>query len=322
MATAGPSLRDCFVDSPSAMATISVQAFVTPDISVGLVPADAIWSGLPQEVAQLLLHRRPLRRYDREACRVADSVVRRYPMGSKCPFELPSDAFDSSAGALVPHVGVEADTKYLPGFESMRQHELLAFSIGCGPDRRAGKPGVADLTDVEDVAALPRVIRRPRPSLQIPEARGPNDDAVLLADDGEGHRAPAVPPRQGSVHVAGGLNFVLWDGTPLVEGGGGCRGGHQAFNVAVIERFEANVRAWQQRVFYSHGCKYAMSCPEPAINSSAFGGISPGQIENPWHGFCAMSCRDWITSLQLCPFWKLRFMARNMIHFAQYCKGK
>jgi hypothetical protein len=35
--------------------------------------------------------------------------------------------------------------------------------------------------------------------------------------------------------------------------------------VAVIERFEANMRAWQKRVFCSHGCKYAMSCQEPAI---------------------------------------------------------
>ena len=119
------------------------------------------------------------------------------------------------------------------------------------PDCRAGQPRVADLTGVEDVT-VPRVALRPRPSLQVPEAGRPDDDTVIQSDDGERHRAADVPPGQGGIDVAGGLDLVLRNRTPLVEGGFNCRGGYQAVDVAVVKRFETNVPAGQHKTFCSH----------------------------------------------------------------------
>ena len=93
---------------------------------------------------------------------------------------------------------------------------------------------------------------RPRPALQVPEARRPDDGAVIHADDRERRRAAGLPPGQGGIDVARSLHFALRDGTPLVEREVSRRGGHQAIDVAVLKRFETNVPAWQHKTFCSH----------------------------------------------------------------------
>ena len=100
-------------------------------------------------------------------------------MGAKNPFKLSADAFERSARPLVAHVGVKADSEHLPRFEGVFQHKQLGFSIGCGPDRGPCQPGVANLTGVGEIAAMPRVARRPRPSLQIEEPRRADDNTVI-----------------------------------------------------------------------------------------------------------------------------------------------
>src|SRR5208283_2334176 len=149
-------------------------------------------------------------------------------------------------------IRVKADTKHLPRFEGMRQHEQLGLGVGRSADCRAGQPRVADLAGVGDVATVPKVFWRPRPSLQVPETGRPNDDTVSQPDDRERHRAAGITPGQSGVDVAGGLDLALRDGTPLVEEGVSCRGGYKAVDVAVVKRFETNVSAWQDKTFCSH----------------------------------------------------------------------
>jgi len=210
-------------------------------------------SGLIQEPTEPLLHIRPLRHHNGKAHRVARDVVSSHAMGAENPLELSADAFERSAGTLVARVGVKADAKHLPGFESVRQHEQLGLGVGGGADGRAGQPGVTDLAGVGNATAVPCVALRPRPVLQVPEARRADDDSVIHTDNGERHRSAGVPPGEGGVDVAGGLDLALRDGTPLVEGGIRCRGGYQAVDMAVVERFEADVAAGEHWTFCCHG---------------------------------------------------------------------
>lgn len=166
-------------------------------------------------------------------------------MGAQNPFELPADAFERRAGPLVTRVGVKADAEHLPGIESVRQHEQLGLGVGGSPDGRERQPRVADLTGVRDGATVPRVALRPRPSLQIPEARRTDDDIVIHTDNCEWHGSASVPPGESGVDVADTFDLALRDGTPLVEGGVCGRGRYQAVDVAVGKGFETNVAALQ-----------------------------------------------------------------------------
>jgi hypothetical protein len=94
---------------------------------------------------------------------------------------------------------------------------------------------------------------RPRPSLHIPEARRAEDITVIRIDDREGHGSPGVPPGQGGVDVACGLNLPLRDWTPLIKRGLFRRGRYQAVDVAVVKGFETNVPSPQHRTVGSHG---------------------------------------------------------------------
>src|ERR1700688_2183970 len=96
---------------------------------------------------------------------------------------------------------------------------------------------------------MPRLTLRPRPSLQVKEARRPDDDTVIhsivqfvvQSNDRERHRAASIPRGQSGVDIARRFGLALRDSTPLVEGGVSCRGGCQAFDVTLFKRFETNV---------------------------------------------------------------------------------
>jgi len=112
-------------------------------------------------------------------------------MGAENPFELSADAFDGGARTLVANVGVQADAEHLPGFEGMRQHEQLGFGVGRRAEGRASQPGVADLAGVGVVASVARMTLRPRPSLQVKEARGADDAASSTRTVANGNAVPA-----------------------------------------------------------------------------------------------------------------------------------
>jgi hypothetical protein len=92
-------------------------------------------------------------------------------MGPYNPFEFSTDALDGGAGMLVARVRMKADAEDVPRFEGMRQHEQLRFGVRRGPDGGAREPCVTNLTNVEHVPPSLGMILRPRPFLQVPEAR-------------------------------------------------------------------------------------------------------------------------------------------------------
>src|SRR5260370_37351043 len=149
----------------------------------------------------------------------------------------------------------------------MRQHEQLGLGVGRSPDCRAGQPRVADLARVGDVAAVPRVARRPRPSLQIPEASGPDNDTAIYAvvqtvvqtNDRERHRAARVLPSQGGVNVARGPDLALRDRTPLVKGWVSCCRRYQTVDVAVLQRVETTWRTGEHKTLLLHRSQHVSS---------------------------------------------------------------
>src|SRR3981081_1366002 len=134
----------------------------------------------------------------------------------------------------------------------MRQHQELGLGICCGPDCRTCQPRIADLAGVGRLAAVPRMARRPRPPLQVKKTGRTDDRTVLHADNCKWYGSASVTPSNGGFNVLGGLDFALRDWTPLVERAINRRSGCQAVNVAVVKRFETNVRARQHRIFCSH----------------------------------------------------------------------
>src|SRR5579859_5860433 len=134
----------------------------------------------------------------------------------------------------------------------MGEHEQLGLGVGRSPDGRASQPGVADLTDVGRAAAARRMSLRPRPSFHVPEARGTDDGIVIQANGCKWYCRAGISPRQGSVNVAGGLEFALRNRTPLIERGISRRRGHQPINVPVFKRFKTNMPALQHKTFRAH----------------------------------------------------------------------
>ncbi len=153
-------------------------------------------------------------------------------MGAKDSFEFAADAFEGGAGTLVAGVGVKADAKHPPGFEGVGQHEQLGLGVGGTADCQAGQPGISDLAGVGSAAAVTRMSLRPRPSLEVPEARRSDNGTVIHAvfqtNDRKGHRGFGVTPGQSGLDVADSFGLALRDGTPVVERGINQRRGDQA----------------------------------------------------------------------------------------------
>ncbi len=170
---------------------------------------------------------------------VTGDKVGGHAMGPENAFELCSDAFEGGAGAGVAGVGVEADAKNFPGFESVRKHEELGFGIGGGADGRRSKPGISNFARVGMLAAVARVSRGPGPSFDVPEAGGADDGATVQVDNGIGDRSSSVAPGQCGIDIGSGLSFCFAgrDSTGKVQdlwrrkrarrcaGGRGVRGG-------------------------------------------------------------------------------------------------
>jgi len=171
---------------------------------------------------------------------------------------------------------MKANAKHLPGFEGVRQHKQLGFGVGCSPDCRAGQPRVADLTGVWEVAAVPRMARRPRPSLQIPEARRPDGDTITHPDNRERDCTADIPPGEGGIHIACGLDRALRDRTPLVKRGIRRRCDDKAVDVTVIKRFETNMPACQHKVLCSPGSRVCDESPRGCKRSLQSHNLLPG----------------------------------------------
>jgi len=218
---------------------------------------------------------------------IARSVVSGDAVGSENPLEFRTDTFERGAGSLVAGVGVKADAQHLPGFESMPQHEQLGFRVGRGADGGTGEPGVTDLAGVGVLATMAGVVRRPCPSLHIPEARGTDDQAVASANNREGHRAAGVPPRQRSVHIRGNSHPALRHRTPLIQRRLRRRSDHQAIDVSMVERFQANVTPRQNKTLNSHPSEYAMRIhilamqPRPEGARTEGGDVEPRRLSSP-----------------------------------------
>src|SRR5579883_2240067 len=198
------------------------------------------------------LHRRPLFRQDREAEGIARDEVCGHAVGAQHPLERSADALDRSARALVARIGVETDAQHPPRLEGMGKHEELGLGIGGGANRRTGQPGMADLAGIRRRAAVARMLRRPGPALQVPEARRADHGAVGAADRREGKRGAGIAPGERRLDIARNLVLALGDGAPAIEGGIGHRGRDEAVDVAVVEGLEADVPAFEHDTFCHH----------------------------------------------------------------------
>ena len=98
---------------------------------------------------------------------------------------------------------------------------------------------------------------------------------VFLSDDSKRNCSARVLPRQSGLDVSCGRCFAGWDGTPLVEFGivAGC--GYQAVDVAVFQRFQADVLTLQSEVFRTHHFHYAMDARSTATCDR---GAAPGRV--------------------------------------------
>src|SRR5947208_4989129 len=81
----------------------------------------------------------------------------------------------------------------------------------------------------------------PSPVLEVEEAGGAEDKIVDAAQGGESERGSGFSPRECGIDVTPGFGVALRNGTPLVELGIEGGGSGEAFDVAMVERFEASV---------------------------------------------------------------------------------
>jgi len=139
---------------------------------------------------------------------------------------IPSaDAFDGRPRTQVARVGVQAYAQRLPHFKCMGQHQQLGLGVRSSSNRIASQPGIADLAGVGVLAAMPWVARRPKPALNVAEARGTKDRAVFLTNDRKWERAALGLRTQSCLNIALGLGASLRDQTPCIERRIDCRGG-------------------------------------------------------------------------------------------------
>src|SRR5262249_9817511 len=138
--------------------------------------------------------------------------------------------------------------------EGMSQHQELGFGVGPSSDGRLREPRVADLASIGSAAAVQGMAARPGPPLQIEEASGADDDPAIQPDDGKRDSSAAVPGRQSCIYVIGGLALPLRNRTPLVKSGINRGSGCQRVDMVSLERFQANLPAWQHKGVASHTC--------------------------------------------------------------------
>src|SRR5580704_4127114 len=106
---------------------------------------------------------------------------------------------------------------------------------------------------------------RPRPSLQVPEARRADHNTVIHADSCKRHRGPGVSPSKGRLDVLCRLDLAPRDWAPLVEGGICRRGSYQSVDVPMLQWFETNVRALQHGTL---GCHDSLQSSITPVNKS------------------------------------------------------
>ncbi len=89
----------------------------------------------------------------------------------------------------------------------------------------------------------------------------------------KGTAVPASLQANAVFDVGGGLVSASRDGTPLVEFSVGTGGGNQAVDVAMLQRFQADVFAFEDRALDSHGIHYAIepACQPQRDPRSVFG---------------------------------------------------
>src|SRR5579872_1002856 len=152
---------------------------------------------------------------------------------------------------------MKADAEHLPDLEGVRQHEQLGFGVSAASNGRARQPRVANFACVGNIAPVRRMALRPRPSLKIPEARRPYDGAITCAHDCKRNRCSSLSPRQGGVDVCHYRSLTAGDQTPAIKFSllAGCF--HQAVDVTVVQRFQANVLALQNKGLRQHALHYA-----------------------------------------------------------------
>jgi len=173
-------------------------------------------------------------------------------MRPQSPLEFPANPFQGRARTLVARIRVKAHPQHLPRFERVRQHEQLCLSVSRSANRRARQPRVANLTGVRKLSPMPGVPRRPRPSLEIPEARRPNDRTIVRPNNRKRRRAPSISPGQSGLNIIGSGCLTLRNGTPLIQRRVTCRGSNQSLDVSTVQRFQTNLAPRQRKNFSFH----------------------------------------------------------------------
>src|SRR5262249_13784534 len=163
------------------------------------------------------------------------------------------------ARAFVPLVGVQAYAEYMPLLERICEHEELRLGVRRGADRRAGEPGVTDLTRVGSGPAAGRVTRRPRPAPEPEKAAGAEHRTRGLADGGERQGGAGVAPGDGLGDVVRDLLGASRHRAPLVEIALGCRCGREAAGVARVEGLETNVATDERGAWHARSIIHAAS---------------------------------------------------------------
>jgi hypothetical protein len=169
------------------------------------------------ELAQLSTNGRPLIVQNRETHGIAGRIVRGDTVCPQYTLELSADPRDCCRRTRVTRVCVKANTKRMPLFECMREHEKFDLRVDYRSDCRSSQPRVANLAGIDARAAMTRMACRPRPTLQIPEACGPNDHAVTYSHDGERHRSSSLSRGDRSLDVLRDCARALRHGTPLIK---------------------------------------------------------------------------------------------------------
>jgi len=179
-------------------------------------------------------------------------------MSAENPFEFSANALDRRPGTRISNIRMQAHPQYVPRFESMSQHEQFCFGIRSRSDRGAAQPRIANLTCIGSAAAVQRMSRRPGPALDIEESRRSDDDVIRHPNGGKRNRRSCLQPGKSRINVADSFIFALRDGTPLIQARRSIRklvnrrGGYQAVDMTMIQRFETNPPAGQNNIFRFH----------------------------------------------------------------------
>ena len=173
-------------------------------------------------------------------------------MPAQDPLALSANALERGARAVVADIRMEAHPDGVPGLERVGEHHELRLGVRAGANGGAGEPRIADLTDVGRRSAVPGMVGRPGPLLDIKEARRSDDHAIAGANDREWDHLPLRAPGERGLDVRRRRVRALWDGAPLVERRISSGRDDQAVDMAPLEWLEANVPALQDRRVQCH----------------------------------------------------------------------